>query len=159
MKAQIQGNVVVAVHPAPETAFHPDLASQFIEVPDAHKSEVAIGWLVDGDGWSAPEVQSVEEPEPESPTFRTTVSRVEFKQLFTISEHVRVKMARNYVGEEMDKVILKYTLDAAYDMLDDPQLETLDLATPIVTQFIGGLVVAGILTDERAAAIAAGVSV
>ena len=156
MKARIENNVAVDVHATPETAFHPDIAAQFVDVPD----DVKRGWTQDGAGdWAAPEVPVAEGPEAESPTFRTTVSRVEFKTLFTIEEHVKIKMARDYQGEDTAKLTLKYTLDAAYDILDDPQLGHIHLTSDTITQLLGALATAEIIAPERVAEIQKGVEV
>jgi hypothetical protein len=85
------------------------------------------------------------------------ITRVAFKSLFTIQEQVAIKKARAYSGADESKISLKYLLDAAYDILDDTQLETMDLAAPVVVQFLAALKEAGILTPEREAMIANGV--
>lgn len=152
MKARIENNVAVDVHATPETAFHPDIASQFEDVPN----EVKRGWSHDDAGnWAAPPLPDTEAPETK--TFRTEVNRIEFKTLFTIEEHVKIKMARAYSGDDMDQTIFKYTLDAAYDMLDDAQLSVIDLSSETITQFMGALVQAEILTNERMTGILQGV--
>ncbi len=46
--ARIINNVAVDVSVDPENDFHPDIASQFVSVPDT----VSIGWVKTGEVWA-----------------------------------------------------------------------------------------------------------
>lgn len=110
--ARIINNVAVDVSAAPQEQFHPDIAKDFVEVPDA----VQTGWVrVDGN-WQAPETV---QPEPETPvlTAAPTVSPVEFMLLFTSPERVAIKAAR-----PTDPVI-----DDFFDLIEDPRLTEIRL--------------------------------
>ena len=54
--ARVVNGVAIDVYDDPYQRFHPDLASQFIEVP----AEVEVDWRLVDDVWSAPP-----EPDPE----------------------------------------------------------------------------------------------
>ena len=94
-----------------------------------------------------------------APMHRTLVSRVEFKMLFTIAEQVAIRMARAYSGTGEPELVLKFTLDALYDVLDDPQMETLNLEVSMVAGGLASLVQAGLITEVRRAEIALGVPI
>jgi len=46
--ARIINNIAVDVSTDPDNDFHPDIASQFVSVPD----EVMVGWINTGDTWA-----------------------------------------------------------------------------------------------------------
>jgi len=50
--ARIIDNVAVDVSTDPENSFHPDIAAQFVSVPD----NVTIGWVLVDDVWVQPEI-------------------------------------------------------------------------------------------------------
>lgn len=61
--ARVVNDVAVDVYADPYQRFHPDLASQFVEVP----LEVEAGWILVDGTWSAPP-----KPEPELPPDQPT---------------------------------------------------------------------------------------
>jgi hypothetical protein len=84
------------------------------------------------------------------------VSRVEFKMLFMIDEQVAINMARDYQGEDVAALTKKYTLQAFYDILDDPQLIQIDMGADTVIVGLAALAQAGFVTEARRAKIALG---
>ena len=134
----------------PAERFHPDIAGEFIEVPDLTTRLSSKN----GQMWTHPEEPAAVDPVPQ---FRTLVSRVEFKMLFTIQEQVAIRMARAYSGTGEQELVLKFTLDALYDVLDNPQMETLNIETSMVVGGLAGLAQAGLITEARRAEIALGV--
>ena len=65
--ARIINDVAVDVSADPENSFHPDIAAQFVAVPDT----VQAGWIKGSDGkWSAP--APTPEPAPAPAPRRTT---------------------------------------------------------------------------------------
>ena len=135
--------------------FPSEIAAQFVPATDGM---VYRATLVDGVWVAPPEPDATPEPEAPTPTRRTIVNRVEFKQLFTIAEQIAIKMARAYSGTDTAPSQLKFALDAFYDVLDDPQLQTINLAAPMVGQALAMLEGAGLIAEGRAAEIAEGVA-
>jgi hypothetical protein len=108
--ARIINDVAVDVSADPESSFHPTIAAEFTQVPDA----VQPGWKLVNGTWAAPSDQSA--PEPPAPT-PPKVSPVEFMLLFTSPERIAIKAER-----AADPVI-----DDWLDIIDDPRLEHVDL--------------------------------
>lgn len=145
-----RGQAVDVTTDDPATRYPADLAATFVVVPD----EVENGWTLDGETW-------VPRPSPSGPAAaakRTVVNRVEFKQLFTIQEQVAIRMARAYSGSDTAALTLKHTLDAFYDVLDDSQLVTINLAVPMVVAGLAFLEASGLIAAGRAAEIGEGVA-
>lgn len=108
--ANIVNNIAVDVSDDPATHYHPDIAAQFVEVPD----EVQQGWVLGDDGaWSAPVIESA----PEPVAVRPSVSPVEFKLLFTAVERITLRKLR-----EADPGV-----DDFFDIIDDPRLVEVNL--------------------------------
>ncbi len=145
--ARIVDDVAVDVSPDPAAHFHPDIAAQFAEVPDAVEPQ----WrLIDGN-WQAQTVIAALEAR-----YRKQLSRVEFKMLFTTAEYVAIQTARKYVGTDPAQQQLAAALDFFFDILDDPALTVVDLTLPFVIDGVNAVVAAGLLTQVRGAAILAG---
>lgn len=102
-------------------------------------------------------VESVDGEDTSQPTHRTTVTRVEFKNLFPIAVRVAIRQARHYTGDNPDALMLKYTLDEAYDVLDDPQLTEVHLDSHPMQEFLNAVVGAGLMTQDQRDTIAKGV--
>lgn len=137
--ARIINNVAVDVSSNPDDQFHPDIAAEFVAVPDS----VHTGWrLVDGT-WEAP--APVIEPPPV--VVYPKVSPVEFKLLFTSAERVAIKAAR-----ATDPAI-----DDFYEIIEDPRLTFVDLGLQSTQDALAYMISVNLLTEARSAAILTGV--
>lgn len=136
--ARIINEVAVDVCTDPTHCFHPDIAREFVAVPD----EVQAGWIRKDGQWSAPAPAPQPEPVPVYPK----VTPVEFKMLFTSAERIAIKAAR-----ETDPVIDDY-----FDIVEDPHLQAVDLGLHSVQEGIQYLQAIGILTEDRVSQILAG---
>lgn len=109
--ANIVNNIAVDVSDDPAAQYHPDIAAQFVEVPD----EVEAGWVLSDDGaWSAPVAP---DPQPEPGANAVVVSTVHFKLLFTAVERITLRKLR-----EADPGV-----DDFFDIIDDPRLVEVNL--------------------------------
>lgn len=112
--ARIVDGVAIDVSDDPELHFHPDIAAEFEEVPDA----VQHGWRLVADEWEAPEV--IETPvvaiEPRE------VDPITFKLLFTSAERIAAKALR-----ATDPVV-----DDFWSILDDPRTRAVDMRIPSI---------------------------
>lgn len=137
--ARIINNIAVDVSRAPAQQFHPTIAAQFVEVPDA----VRPGWVKTGNTW-APlrEAPAPETPAPDYPR----LTPVQFKLLFTGPERLAIKAAR-----ATDPV-----LEDAFDLLDDPRLTEVDLNLQSNRDLIAYLASRSLITPERVPEILAG---
>lgn len=142
------GKVVEIVPWSPEGRYDPDWV--WVECPDN---------TVQGATYAKGKFTNPEKAEPDAPepTFRPLINRVEFKQLFTIEEQVKIRMARAYEGDDQQQTLLKFTLDAFYDVLEDPQLETINLEQPMVVEGLAKLEATTLIGEGRAEEIAKGV--
>lgn len=130
--ARIKNSKAVDIATNPAEQFHPDLAAEFVEVPD----EVDRGWvLAEDDTWSAPP------PRPEPEPVRPKVSVTDFKFLWTSDERIALKELRS-----TDPVI-----DDFYDILDDTRTTSIDLALTSTQDFVNHavqeLVTAGVIAS------------
>lgn len=138
--------VVLQQESAISDYFHPDLARQFVPVPDA----VEIGWIKgDANNWSAPV------PQPAQPTVVVypVVGVISFKMLFTQPERIKSDELRGSSKE----------LDDFWKLIDDPRTDAVNLNLESVQNAIEGTLMAvkaaGVEVDvqERKAAILSGV--
>lgn len=136
--ARIINDVAVDVCTDPANCFHPDIAREFVAVPD----EVQPGWIRKDGQWSAPAPAPRPEPVPVYPT----VTPVEFKMLFASAERIAIKEART-----TDPVVDDY-----FDIVEDPRLQVVDLGLHSVQEGIRYLQTIGILTEDRVGQILAG---
>lgn len=140
--ARIANNTAVDVRTeSPEGFFTPEIAAQFVEVPD----EVENGWLLESGIWSAPPAPPEPQPEPlqiDAPR----VSPVEFKLLFTAQERVAIKAAR-----ATDPVI-----DDFFDIVEDPRLTHVNLGLQSTQDALAYLEATGLITTARRQEILAG---
>lgn len=136
--ARIINNTAVDVSTDPAAHFHPEIASQFVEVP----ATVQRGWHLENDEWTAPEPEAPAEPAVQYPT----VSPVEFLLLFTSPERVAIKAQR-----QTDPA-----LDDFFQLLEDPRLTQVRLGQPSVQEGLLYLEQLGLISDARKAEILTG---
>lgn len=136
--ARVINNTAVDVSNDPTNQFHPDIASEFEQVPD----DVKPGWIRKDDQWSAP----APAPQPEPVPIYPKVTPVEFKMLFTSAERIAIKEAR-----ATDPVIDDY-----FDIVEDPRLQVVDLGLHSMQEGVHYLQSTGILTEDRVSQILAG---
>lgn len=133
--ARVIDGYAVDVSVSPETDFHPDIAAQFVSVPDP----VRPGWVKVAGVWQAPAA-----PEPVA-AVAARVSPVQFKLLFTAAERVAIKAAR----------ASNAVVDDYFSIVDDARLTHVDLGLSSTAAGLAYLVAKNLLTAERAAAILA----
>lgn len=112
--ARIANNTAVDVRSeSPEGFFTPEIATQFVEVPD----EVENGWLLENGIWSAPPAPPAPAPEPVPQVTYPKVGPIAFKLLFTAPERIKAKLLR-----ATDEFIEDF-----WGLLDDPRTTEVDL--------------------------------
>lgn len=111
--ARIIDGVAIDVSADPASNFHPEIASQFVAVPD----KVGLGWLKTGSTWAAPATVDIT-PAPVYPI----VSPIAFQMLFTPAE-----MVAAIDLQKTDK-----TLAAFWKLVDDPRTDQVDLGLDAV---------------------------
>ena len=117
--ARIIDSVAVDVSTDPENSFHPDIAAQFVAVPD----NVHAGWLKGSDGkWSAP---ATPEPSPAAIVY-PKVGPIHFQMLFTPAESVTADELK-----ATDKVLASF-----WKLIDDPRTDVVDLGLQSVQNAI-----------------------
>lgn len=115
--ARIINERAVDIATDPASQFHPDLAAEFVEVPD----EVQRGWIRAEDGtWSAPPAPAA--PEPEAPK----VSPIEFKLLWKPTERVNLRTLR-----ETDPILADF-----WELVEDPRMTQVDLGLTSTQQAV-----------------------
>lgn len=113
--ARIIDNVAIDVSDNPDESFHPDIAGEFVSVPDTVKP----GWRLVDEEWTGPEVPEVViEPKEVDP--------ITFKLLFTRSERIAAKALR-----ASDPAI-----DDFWTILDDPRTRSVDMRIPSIQAII-----------------------
>ena len=138
--ARIVDDIAVDVSQDPENHFHPDIATEFVAVPDT----VVPGSVRDAKGvWTAPEPAALPELVAEAPK----VSPVQFKLLFSPQERVAIKAAR-----ATDPVI-----DDFFDIVEDTRLTFVDFGLQSTKDAIAYLASKNLLTEARAAEVLSGV--
>ena len=87
--ARVIDNVAVDVSTDPSNCFHPDIAAQFVEVPD----NVENGWIYDETAktWSAPTPQ----PEPVPVVVYPIMNAMTFYLCFTALERIAIKTSKD----------------------------------------------------------------
>lgn len=120
--ARIVDNAAVdVVNSNPVGIFHPDIAAEFVTVPD----EIQNGWRYnpETEEWSAsPEIATVD-TQPEIPQ---TVDVINFKLLFTSAERIKAEQLR-----ATDAIINDFWL-----ILDDPRTANVVMALPSIQSAI-----------------------
>lgn len=145
--ARIIGNAVVDVSATPNDSYHPDLAQEFVPVPD----EVGAGWqLVEG-VWTPP--VETEPPDVGASASYPIVGPIHFRMLFTVKERLKAKELR-----AADAV-----MDDFWGLIEDPRTDVVNLALQSVQAAVeytlSAVEAAGIELDvpTRKAEILAGV--
>ena len=144
--ARVIDNVAVDVSADPENSFHPDIAAQFVSVPD----NVQAGWRKGADGkWGAP----APAPEPVPQVSYPKVGPIHFQMLFTPEEAITADTLK-----ATDNVLASF-----WKLVDDPRTDTIDLGLQSVQNAIEytltAVKAAGVAVDvpARKAAILSGV--
>lgn len=117
MFARIIDNVAIDVSANPTESFHPDIAAEFVSVPDI----VERGWRLIAGEWTAPAII-----EPVVIISPKEVDPITFKLLFTSAERVAAKALR-----ANDPAI-----DDFWTILDDPRTRTVDMRIPSIQAII-----------------------
>lgn len=118
MFARIIDSVAIDVSNNPEEHFHPNIAAEFVSVPDTVKP----GWRLIDEEWTAPEASSV----PEVVVEPKEVDPITFKLLFTSVERIAAKTLR-----ASDPAI-----DDFWTILDDPRTRSVDMRIPSIQAII-----------------------
>lgn len=138
--ARIINNVAVDVRSDnPENYFTPEIASQFVEVPD----QIEDHWYLINDVWTAPIIPELIAFTPLIPI----ISPVEFKLLFTPQERMAI------IAERANDPIL----DDLFSMLDDVRLKEINLNLESNKAVMAYLESKGLITGERKAEIMTGI--
>ena len=138
-KARIINDVAVDVIAGnPADFFHPDIASQFVSVPD----DVQAGSRRVGLVWNDPEVVVA----PENVVIPQKLTPPQFKMCFTVTEEIAIDTLA-----ATDPVVR-----TALKRLDDPRLTEVDLGLQSVQDLIDYLAKTVPLSTERARQIKVG---
>ena len=127
----------------PAECYTAEIAAHYTTiVPD----DIRSGATFDGTKWSNP---APPVPVPVEPVkrYRTMLTPLEFKMLFTATERVAIKAAA-----ATDPLIADYL-----EIADDPRLKDVDLTLHANVDGIGYMVSKGLLTASRGAAILLGI--
>lgn len=110
--ARIVNNRAVDVTTSdPTTLFHPDVASQFVKVPNGTMNNATLS----GDVWTNPVVVT---PEPVDPVL-PTISAMQFYLSFTIAEILAIKGSSDPIVKEF---YARYEIAERTDTPIDPNL-------------------------------------
>jgi hypothetical protein len=116
--ARIINGVAVDVSSNPTEQFHPDIAKDFVPVPE----QVESGWSVAAGKWSPP---APVEPTTLAPVY-PKVGPITFQMLFTPQEMVAAGELR-----ATDKMLASF-----WKLIDDPRTDTVDLGLQSVQNAI-----------------------
>lgn len=139
MKAWIENDTVRDIcHGNPAECYHPDIAVHYnTDVPEG---TVNGATLVDGE-WVNPVIPEPTPVEPVQPDI--TVSPVEFKLLWTVTERAKITELK-----ASDPIIQDF-----YSIIDDPRLTLVNLSLKstqdAVDYLLSKLVEAAVLTEEQ----------
>ncbi len=122
---------------SPDGFFHPEVAAQFITVPD----QVEDGWLLKDEVWSVP-------PAPVAPVpvvaIPPKVGPLEFQMLFTIQEKVAIE-------DSTDRAVRRFM-----KLVDDPRLLVVDLSLKSISDALDYMTGINLLAAGRKAQILTG---
>lgn len=135
--ARIVNGTIVDCCNDPFAKFHPELAKEFVEIPDG----IENGYYLKDGNWVKPEPQPVFEIEKLLTS--TKIEPFAFKLLFTAQERIDITAAK-----AVDPIINDF-----FTLLDDPRFLVVDISLESTKQIIEHLVSIGILTSQRAADI------
>ena len=145
--------VAEAVSFDPATRFTPEIAALF---QPAEEGMVYRARKIDG-VWVAPPAPSpAPEPSPPEPTYRTKLSRPEFKLQFTGAERIAIRQARGYEGDDAALQLRAAIIDDFFDIVEDPALTYIDLELAATIEGVGYLESEGLIAAGRAAEILSG---
>lgn len=131
--ARIINDVAVDVSSNPAEQFHPDIAKDFVPVPD----QVESGWSVSAGKWSPPPAPA----EPITPAaVYPKVSPIAFQMLFKVDELVAIDAAK-----ETNAAIRIF-----WKLLDDPRTDFIDLNLEPVQAMLRNLEAEGLIGAGRA---------
>ena len=130
--ARIINNVAVDVSSNPAEQFHPEIAKDFVPVPD----QVESGWSVSAGKWSPP--ASVEPTAPAA--VYPKVGPIAFQLLFKVDELAAIDAAK-----ETNPAIRIF-----WKMLDDPRTDFVDLSLEPVQTMLRNLEAEGLIGAGRA---------
>lgn len=124
---------------SPEGCFHPEIAAQFVTVPD----QVEDGWLLNDGVWAAPAIVIPADPTP-APVIPPKVGPIEFQMLFTLPEQIAIEDSTDRVARRFMKLI------------DDPRLSVVDLSLKSISDALDYMTAIGLLAAGRKAEILTG---
>ena len=116
----------------PSELFHPDIAKEFVVVPD----QVENGWTVAAGKWSAPAPVDPVQPTPVYPK----VGPIHFQMLFKVDELVAIDAAK-----ETNAAIRIF-----WKLLDDPRTDFVDRNIESVQTMLRNLEAEGLIGAGRA---------
>ena len=117
--ARVIDNMAVDVSADPQNSFHPDIAAEFVAVPD----NVRPGWVKGSDGkWSAPAPVVPDVPAVTYPK----VGPIAFQMLFAPAEMIAADELK-----ATDKVLASF-----WKLIDDPRTDVVDLGLESVQNAI-----------------------
>lgn len=155
----IDGLVADVISADPTELFHPLIAAEFVEAPD----DVAPGWTLDGDVWTAPAVAA----DPVILTAPIQMAVIDFLRLFTPSELAGFNALRKACqaltpadyqaaaeGDQAKAALVGFEVFLTfYDAL---RAGLIELNHPETVQGLGLLVPLGVLSAARLAQVLAG---
>ena len=143
--ARIVGSTAADVHTeSPEGFFTPEIAAEFVEVPD----QVENGWLLKDGIWSAP--PPAPEPQLQPPVqLIPLIGPIAFQMLFKVDELVAIDAAK-----ETNAAIRIF-----WKLLDDPRTDCVDRNLEPIQSMLQSLEADGLIGAGRAQEIIHGEAV
>ena len=133
--ARIINNTAVDVRTeSPEGFFTPEIAAEFVEVPD----QVEDGWTVTDDVWSAP--PPAPEPEPPAQQLIPIIGPIAFQMLFKVDELVALDAAKE----------TNVAIRIFWKLLDDPRTDYVDRNLESIQSLLQSLEADGLIGAGRA---------
>lgn len=117
---------------SPEGFFTPEVASEFVQVPE----QVENGWTFSDGAWNPPEPT----PEPTPVTTIPLIGPIAFQMLFTVPELVAIDAARDGVP----------AIRIFWRLLDDPRTDYVDRNLEPIQSMLQSLEAGGLIGAGRA---------
>lgn len=133
--ARVINNIAVDVSTDPFNSFVPELANEFIPVPDFVKP----GYVLINDEWKEPIPVPKPEPQPEPTPSYPIVTPIQFKLLFTSQERVAIDEAKS-----TSPIIKDF-----FSLIDDPRLSEVDFNLKSVRDMIDELARLELIAPSR----------